>query len=121
MNSVVQGITAVVGLGILALVLYVALYIADELEQTKLWELGRLIKALVGGLVWSVLGIIVAAGLFAIAIVVWAIFFQAFFSFYTLQFWAVRLGAVLVSFYLLWGLYYGNKNQLRPSFNFRRQ
>jgi hypothetical protein len=120
MQIVIQGITAVAGLGILALVIYVALYIADELERTKIWELGRLIKAIVGGLVWSMIGIIVAAGLFAIAIVVRAIFFEAYFSFYILQFWAVRLGAVLVTFYLLWGLSYGNRNQLRLSLNFRR-
>lgn len=116
-----QIVAAVIGLGFIAIILYAAMYIAEELERTSLWPLARFIKALVGGLMWAVLGVVVAAGLFGIAIVVRAIFFRPLFSFYILQFWAIRIGLVLIAFYLIWGIYHGARNRLPLSYRFQRQ
>ncbi len=116
-----QIVAAVIGLGFAAMVFFAAVYIADELERTSLRPLGRLLKAIVGGLLWSVVGVVVAAGLFGLAIVIRYIFFRPVFSFYIMQFWAFRVGLVIVGLYLLWGFYYGARNRLPLSYKFRRE
>ncbi|MFZ0545133.1 MAG: hypothetical protein WAM60_06830 [Candidatus Promineifilaceae bacterium] len=120
MQVVVQIVTGIVGLGFVGIVFYAALYISDELERTSIWPLARTIKAIIGGVLWGVAGILTAAGLFAIAVVLRAIFFRPLFSIYLLQFWGIRLGLVLIAFYLLWGVYHGARNRLRLSYSFRR-
>ena len=121
MTPGLQIVAGVVGLGFVAMVLFAAVYIGDELERTGLRPLGRFLKAIVGGLLWAVVGVLVAALLFGVGIVIRYIFFRPLFSFYLYQFWAIRVGLVIVALYLLWGLYHGARNQLPQSYRFRRQ
>jgi hypothetical protein len=100
---------------------YALLYIAHDLEDSALRPMGRFIKAFLGGLFWAIVGVAVAAVLFGIGIVVRAIFFRPLFSYYIYQFWAYRVGLVIVGLYLLWGIYYGAKNRLPLSYKFHRE
>lgn len=120
MNIGLQIVAGVVGLGFVAMLLFAAVYIGDELERTALRPLGRFMKAIVGGLVWALAGVVVVALLFVVGIVVRYIFFRPVFSFYLYQFWAIRVGLVIVGMYLLWGLYHGARNRLPESYRFRR-
>ena len=116
MPVVLQGIGIAIGLAFVAMILYAAMYIAEELERTDVWQIGRVIKAIVGGLIWAVIGILVTAGLILIAIIVRAVFFSEFFSILVLRFWAVRLGLLVIAFYLLWGIYHGARNRLSQAY-----
>jgi hypothetical protein len=116
-----QVVTAVIGLGFGAMVLFAAVYIADELERTGLRSVGRLLKAIVGGVLWSVVGVLVSALLFVLTVVVWAIFFKPVLSISLLQFWAFRVGFVIIALYLIWGLYHGAKNRLPLSYKYFRE
>lgn len=116
-----QILVAGLGLAIVVVVVYTLLYVADELEDSAVWPVARFLKAVLGGLIWAVVGVVVSAGLFAIAIVVWYIFFRPLFSFYTLQYNVIWASYVVVGLYLLWGIYHGARNKLPVSYRFRRK
>jgi hypothetical protein len=116
-----QVLVAGLGLAIVVVIIYTLMYVADELEDSAVWPVGRFIKALFGGLIWVLFGVVVSAGLFAIAIVVWYLFFRPLFSYYVLQYNAIWAALVVVGFYLLWGVYHGARNKLPISYRFRRK
>jgi hypothetical protein len=120
MPVAVQVIGAIIGLGFAAMVLFAAVYIADDLERTSLRPLGRFLKAIVGGLLWAVVGVFVSALLFLLAIIVHYIFFRPLFSYAILQFWAIRAALVIIGLYILWGLYHGARNRLPLSYKYGR-
>lgn len=115
-----QVAAVVLGLALTVIVGYALYYIAEDFEETALWPVARIIKGIIGGLIWSVFGLLVAAGLFVVAIVLRVIFFRPVFSFYVMQIWAINLGLVLIAFYMVWGIYHGARNRLPGSFRFRR-
>jgi hypothetical protein len=121
MPLALQIVLAVLGLGFVAMILFAAVYIADELERTGLRPLGRILKAIVGGLLWSVVGVAVSAGLFVLAIALWYVFFRPVFSIRILQFWSIWVGLVIIGLYLLWGVYHGLWNRLPLSYKYGRK
>ena len=121
MPALFQVLAAVLGLAFVAVIAFTLLYIANDLEDTPFRPLGRFFKALVGGVTWAAAGILVAAGLFGISIVIWAIFFRPVFSIYILQYNATWLGLAVIGFYLIWGIYHGARNRLPLSYSFQRQ
>lgn len=115
-----QVLVAGLGLAIVLVVMYTLLYVADELEDSPVWPVARFIKALIGGLLWTVVGIGVAVGLFYVSIAVWYLFFRPLFPLYIWRYNAYFVGLAVVCFYLLWGVYHGAANKLRISYRYRR-
>ncbi|MCI0397223.1 MAG: hypothetical protein L0332_33710 [Chloroflexi bacterium] len=107
MTTIVQTIGIITGVGLGLLVFYATLYIAEELEKTSFWFIGRALKAVAGAIIWGVIGLIFGALLLALGLVVWVFLLHRPLALPLSLPWAAGAAAVLLVVYMLWGGYQG--------------
>ncbi len=115
-----QVLVAGLGLAIVVVIGYTLLYVADEIEDSAAQPVGRLLKAIVGGLAWALVGVPVSAGLFLVALGIWYLFFRPLFPYYVLRYNAIFVSYAIIFLYFLWGLYHGARNKLPISYRYDR-